>query len=213
MSPSRKNDTTGCGDVADTIHGGHCFVSALTGQCSTQRIWVATKRCPPIQTMNEQSSYWHVGRKHPVHNPTVESGNQAIVVFVTVNTCQRKPILAGQEAVQAMLRAWREADTWLVGRYVIMPDHIHFFCAPRDRSVNLRRWVKCWKSQVSLRWPRPAEQPVWQLDFWDTQLRRDENYDEKWDYVWRNPVRKGLVAKPEDWPYAGEINILAWHER
>ncbi|HEV2437829.1 MAG TPA: hypothetical protein VG077_17685 [Verrucomicrobiae bacterium] len=59
----------------------------------------------------------------------------------------------------------------------------------------------------------PGRKTIWQLDFWDTQLRRDENYHEKWDYVWRNPVRKGLVAKPEDWPYAGEINILAWHER
>ena len=92
-----------------------------------------------------------------------------------------------------------------------MPDHIHFFCAPRDLSVSLKRsWMKYWKSLVSLRWPRPAEQPIWQLDFWDTQLRRGEKYDEKWDYVWRNPIRKGFVAKPEDWPYAGEINIF-WH--
>lgn len=163
--------------------------------------------------MTEQSSYWHVGRKHPVHHPVLDSGNRAAIVFVTVNTHQRKPILAKIDAADIIRSAWRQDDKWLVGRYVIMPDHIHFFCAPCDVSVNLKRWMKYWKSQVSSRWPRPAEQPIWQLDFWDTQLRRGENYDEKWDYVWRNPVRKGLVAKPVDWPYAGEINVLAWHDK
>ncbi len=162
--------------------------------------------------MTEPSPYWHIGRKHPIHKPVLDSGNRAAIVFVTVNTRQRKPILAKTDAVDIIRAAWCQGDQWRVGRYVIMPDHIHFFCAPRDLSISLKRWMKYWKSQASLRWPRPMEQPIWQLDFWDTQLRRGENYDEKWDYVWRNPVRKGLVAKPEDWPYAGEINVLVWHD-
>ena len=162
--------------------------------------------------MSKQDSYWLVGRRHPIHNPISDSGNRAAIVFVTVNTYERKQILSKMDVAEVIRAAWKQGDTWLIGRYVIMPDHIHFFCAPRDLSVSLKRWMKYWKSLVSLRWPRPAEQPIWQLDFWDTQLRRGENYDEKWDYVWRNPVRKGLVAKPEDWPYAGEIDILAWHD-
>jgi REP element-mobilizing transposase RayT len=160
-----------------------------------------------------QDSSWHVGRKHPVHNPVLGSGNRAAIVFVTANTHQRKPILAECDAVEVLLGSWRESDVWLVGRYVIMPDHIHLFCAPRDLSVSLKRWMKFWKSFASRNWPRPDEQPVWQLDFWDPQLRQGESYDQKWDYVWRNPARKGLVAKPEDWPYAGEMNVLAWHDK
>ncbi len=54
------------------------------------------------------------------------------------------------------------------------------------------------------------EHPIWQRDFWDTQLRRNENYEEKWDYVLENPVRAGLVSKSEDWLYHGELNILEW---
>src|SRR5256885_6005252 len=38
------------------------------------------------------------------------------------------------DAVAAILNAWKTADHWLVGRYVIMPDHIHLFCAPVDRK-------------------------------------------------------------------------------
>ncbi len=63
---------------------------------------------------------------------------------------------------------------------------------------------------VSRRWPRPEQQPIWQLDFWDTQLRKSTHYDEKWEYVSQNPVRAGLVRAPDDWPYQGELNELRW---
>lgn len=52
--------------------------------------------------------------------------------------------------------------------------------------------------------------PLWQRQCWDTQLRTGESYDAKWDYVRNNPVRKGLVASPDDWPFQGELNVLSW---
>jgi REP element-mobilizing transposase RayT len=59
-------------------------------------------------------------------------------------------------------------------------------------------------------WPNPDHAPVWQRHFWDRQLRKSESYDQKWQYVIENPVRAGLVTKPEDWPYQGELNVLRW---
>ncbi len=153
-----------------------------------------------------------IGRKHPVHWTPHENDNRAILIFVTVCAAKRKRILDNPASMQSLLRAWQDADAWLVGRYVIMPDHVHFFCAPVRRQVPLRRWVKFWKSRVSMNWPRREDQPIWQNDFWDTQLRRGESYARKWDYVWCNPVRHGLAARPEDWPYAGEMNVLEWHD-
>ena len=101
----------------------------------------------------------------------------------------------------------------MVGRYVIMPDHIHLFCAPAAENVpDVKRWVKYWKSMVSRLWPRPNERPVWQRSFWDTQLRRGESYASKWLYVQKNPVRKGLCVEPEDWPFQGEMQVLSWND-
>jgi REP element-mobilizing transposase RayT len=145
-----------------------------------------------------------------VHQPAHDSDSLPVIVFVTVNTDQRRPILANPTASRCIVDSWKEAEAWLVGRYVILPDHLHFFCSPADPTVTLKRWVKYWKTIASRRWPRREEQPIWQKDFWDTQLRRDEGYMEKWSYVLQNPVRKGLVAVPEDWPYAGELNVLPW---
>ncbi len=51
---------------------------------------------------------------------------------------------------------------------------------------------------------------AWQAGFFDHVLRSSESYGEKWEYVRMNPVRAGLAARPEDWPYAGEIEALRW---
>jgi hypothetical protein len=40
--------------------------------------------------------------------------------------------------------------------------------------------------------------------------KRSENYHEKWEYVRQNPVRKGFVPSPDDWPYQGILNELRW---
>jgi len=74
----------------------------------------------------------------------------------------------------------------------------------------LKQWVRYWKNVASKNWPRPNEHPIWQRDFWDTQLCRHENYDEKWEYVVENPVRAGLVSKSGDWQFHGELNFLPW---
>lgn len=51
---------------------------------------------------------------------------------------------------------------------------------------------------------------MWQLDFWDTQLRSAVHYVEKWEYVRMNPLRAGLVDKSEDWRFQGTMNDLPW---
>jgi putative transposase len=151
------------------------------------------------------------GRKHPVHQPLQERPNEPIIVFLTVCTKDRKQILDDRVIHQHLIDAWLEAKSWLVGRYVIMPDHVHLFCAPTDlHSKPLLQWVSFWKARSARHWPPPNDRPVWQRHFWDTQLRRHQSYDEKWDYVVQNPLRAGLAECVDDWPYQGELNLLRW---
>jgi len=152
-----------------------------------------------------------IGRKHPPHFPPIERHNTAIIIFVTVCTKDRKRILADSGAHEVLRLAWQTKPSWLIGRYVVMPDHVHLFCAPAEfPSRPLLKWVSFWKSAAARNWPHRDQLPLWQRHSWDTQLRRGENYDEKWEYVLQNPVRAGLVARTEDWRYQGELNILRW---
>jgi hypothetical protein len=52
------------------------------------------------------------------------------------------------------------------------------------------------------RLPRPWR---WQSGFHDHKFRTPESESKKWEYVCLNPVRAGLVKRPEEWPWAGEI--------
>lgn len=153
-------------------------------------------------------------RERPAHFPSVEVRRRSVVYFVTVCAKDRRPLLASSEALAVLTQAWREADAYRVGRFVIMPDHVHLFCGPaRYPEVGLPPWMAFWKSSSARRWPGGAMAgKLWQRDFWDTQLRAGESYREKWDYVRNNPVRAGLVTRPEDWPYQGELCELRWHE-
>jgi len=152
-------------------------------------------------------------RKTPAHPPVHAELNRSTVVFVTVCTASHKRLLGRADARDTLVAAWQGASDWLVGRFVIMPDHVHLFCAPgRPDAKPLKKWVQYWKAVVSHQWPRLDEQPIWQKSFWDTQLRRCENYSAKWEYVRHNPVRAGLCVVPEQWPFQGELNPLRWRE-
>jgi REP element-mobilizing transposase RayT len=146
-------------------------------------------------------------RKHPVHG-VLMIPNQPTIVFLTVCTKDRQPWLAVSEVHELLHSVWTEADAWLVGKYTIMPDHIHMFIAPGRRGIPIGNWVRYWKSQFTRRHRNPCH--LWEADYWDTRLRRSESYIEKWEYVSNNPVRRGLVKRPKDWIFQGEIHNLYW---
>ena len=139
------------------------------------------------------------------------------VVFATVCTKLRRPWMANPQTHAALQTAWRNCAHWRVGPYVIMPDHVHFFCRPELGARKLSEFIGAWKSWTSRRinalgGPRAATaataSALWQREFFDHVLRSDESYSEKWNYILDNPVRAGLVSTAEEWKYAGEIETL-----
>jgi putative transposase len=143
----------------------------------------------------------------------------APIYFVTTCTKDRRPVLARDDAAKILIEEWSAAQDrhgWAVGRYVIMPNHVHFFCRPEYDAKTLPEFVGAWKSWTSrkinkLSRPRLAAAAttlLWQREFFDHILRSGESYSEKWIYVLDNPVRAGLVSSADHWKYAGEIESL-----
>jgi REP-associated tyrosine transposase len=135
------------------------------------------------------------------------------IYFVTACTENRRELLANELIHQTFLefaQAGRRHGAW-IGRYVLMPDHLHLFVATDDRRIELAMWMKSLKNSISksLRSIGFAS-PHWQKTFFDHLLRSSESYSAKWNYVRNNPVRAGVVLHAEDWPYAGEIFPLEY---
>ena len=169
--------------------------------------WIAEGHRPRLQRRSGQAPARQ--ERIYVHAP---------MYFVTSCTKNRRQLLALDEVAKILTDEWRAAydrHGWAVGRYVVMPDHVHFFCRPELGAKPLSEFVGFWKSYTSRRiralgLPRstPAATTLWQREFFDHVLRSSESYSEKWNYVRDNPVRAGLVSAADDWPYAGEIETL-----
>jgi putative transposase len=150
-------------------------------------------------------------RGHPAHPAPVARHNQPMVLMVSVALRQPNAYRCLDNATvhAALLTAWRTAQEWLPGLYLIMPDHVHLFCVPGGpEAPSVKAWCKKWKSLTSMALGQHDWR--WLPDCWDTQMRDREQYNEKLAYVRMNPVRKGLVAQPEEWPHQGTLNTILW---
>ena len=124
----------------------------------------------------------------------------------------------------AEARADRLFDLW---GFVIMPEHVHLVILPTD-GVLIRTILTRLKRPLTARvvaWlvkncpaflPRMADrQPGGKntYRFWqrgggfDRNLRSVSDVHEKLRYIHANPVRRGLVQRPEDWPWS---SARAW---
>ena len=124
--------------------------------------------------------------------------DRATIYFLTFCVEGRKAVLANDGCWQACLDTLRRLDRWRVLAVLMMPDHVHMLASPVDREQSvsqMSKWFKRWFDEAY----RPAWQ--WQEGVFDRLLRTEETASQKWRYIQENPVRRGLVARAEDWPY------------
>jgi putative transposase len=139
-------------------------------------------------------------RKLPHHLPSgVIAGPENDAFFITICCIPRhKNQLALSSSWQAISEtvALREHNGDLKCRLLlVMPDHLHgIFEFPGAKPMaKVMTDFKAWLAK--------SAGIVWQRDFFDHRLRGWESAAEKAKYIRLNPVRAGLVASPEDWPY------------
>ncbi len=147
-------------------------------------------------------------RNKPKRLNEVFQSHMAPLYFVTFCTMCRVECLA-TPAIHDSFRQYAgkaQEHGVAVGRYVIMPDHVHLFVR-MGGDCRLGEWVKGLKRFMGMAC-HGKNGRVWQPGFFDHLLRHDESYTEKWAYVAQNPVRRGLVDDLLKWPYQGEICVI-----
>jgi putative transposase len=131
-------------------------------------------------------------------------------VFLTICTEDRTRWLAQSGVHRALHDIWLgSAKVWLVSDYLLMPDHLHLFCVPYDLKFTIEDWMTFWKGRFS---KTCREAGRFQRGGFHHRLRDGESYSQKWQYVRENPVRAGLITKPEDWRYQGRVHEIRWQE-
>ena len=94
----------------------------------------------------------------------------------------------------------------LVFGYVVMPEHIHFLVSEPQRKL-LSTAIRAIKQSVARKLIGEREH-FWQARYYDFNVWSASKIREKLRYMQRNPVKRGLVEKPEDWAWSSYRHYL-----
>ena len=101
---------------------------------------------------------------------------------------------------EAALERLRRKFRLRVYGYVVMPEHVHLMLSEPERET-LADALKSLKQGVSRRLIGNAEH-FWQKRYYDFNVRNHPQFVEKLRYIHRNPVKRGLCERPEDWEWS-----------
>ena len=130
--------------------------------------------------------------------------------FLTFSCHQRKPKLAAprtRSVLERSLELTRLAYGFCVAGHVTMPEHVHLLITEPDAGP-LSTALQALKQSVSRTLALRAPEPFWQARYYDFNVWSEEKRVEKLRYIHRNPIERGLVQKPEDWPWSSYRHYL-----
>jgi putative transposase len=124
--------------------------------------------------------------------------------FITFSCYRRQPKLGtvgSRAAFERSLERTRRAYGFRVLGYVVMPEHVHLLLSEPE-TTRLATALQALKQSVSRTLALRHREPFWEQRYYDFNVRSHPKHIEKLRYIHRNPVRRGLVAKPEDWVWS-----------
>jgi putative transposase len=133
--------------------------------------------------------------------------------FLTFSCYRRLPYLDDDRARTTFLEQLetvRSRHQLYVFGYVLMPEHVHLLVS-EPKLHPLATTLNVLKHETSQR--LKADRPqFWQRRYYDINVVTQTKLAEKLRYIHRNPVTRGLVDKPEDWPWSSYRHWLTGEE-
>ncbi len=124
--------------------------------------------------------------------------------FITCSCYRRMPLLGSAGARNLIVNILGEVHdlygSALVG-YVAMPDHVHLLVSEPVKGTP-STVMQVLKQRFSHDHPDHTSPHLWQFRFYDFNVWSQKKKVEKLQYMHMNPVKRGLVSHPKDWPWS-----------
>ena len=149
----------------------------------------------------------------PAHNQRLDGAlyrDPGHAVFVTIRAYGSaspfvRPALCRMVVGTLAEEAVRQSYSIFV--YCLMPNHLHYVVRPFHELASILSFTNRFKGKTTNQsWKLGWEGKLWQPRFYDHIVRAEESLHAISQYILANPVRKGFVDQPEDWPWSGLLD-------
>jgi putative transposase len=151
------------------------------------------------------------GRRFPkrIRLPLEAYAEAGSVWHITIRTARHQPHFANPALASMVCEQLRwygnQYDLTLFG-WCLMPDHLHLIAQVNSRSlIAALDAFKSWTTRQSHLLGVTGQ--LWQTSFHDHGLRNPADIDAAVGYLYRNPIRSGLVEHAEDYPWTGGVAL------
>ena len=131
--------------------------------------------------------------------------NPARTFFVTTGTSMGRRLLQSERNAVLLidvLRSLVAEGKFELHDFVVMPDHLHLLLTVHN-GMTIEKAMQLVKGRFSHRLSHEFgyKGEVWQRGFSELQVMNRESLESHRDYIARNPVKAGLVASADEFPF------------
>jgi len=143
-----------------------------------------------------------------MHVKPVRYQKQGCLHFITFSCYHRMTLLDSGAAKETFERTLERVRAWYgcyITGYVVMPEHVHLLISEPERS-KLSVAIQMLKQITSQKLRAKHLLRFWQVRYYDFPVWSEAKRIEKLRYIHRNPVKRGLVKRPEDWKWSSFVH-------
>ncbi len=130
--------------------------------------------------------------------------------FITICCLDRKDCFRDGGLVTKVLevlKATAEQEDFYVWAYCFMPDHLHLLIEGKQEGADMRRFVSLFKQKAGFQFRKDWSMKLWEANYYEHILRKEEETLQVVRYIFENPVRKKIVEDYTSYPYLGSFQI------
>lgn len=131
--------------------------------------------------------------------------------FVTICTHDKKPVFNNDKAlITWLIDALKEkaaSSSFGIWAYCFMPDHLHLLIEGKGDDSDMKRFISLYKQHTSYYYKKETGLPLWQINYYEHVLRREEETLGTVKYIFNNPVRKRLVGDYREYEFLGSFEF------
>jgi putative transposase len=135
------------------------------------------------------------------------SGRQFRLVDAELDRGRRGPLWLKEDRVarvvmNSFVRGDSELHCFELHAFVVMANHVHLLVTPKVSVARITKGIKGAAGRKANAILGRAGMRFWQDESFDHWVRSAPEFERIKNYIEMNPVKAGLVKKPEDWEWS-----------